>query len=111
MRDVQDHIDNVLDDVALSMDAMRWAPDAVPDLRLRVHREWPAHRQATWRWWCDTCRQPIPLPRWWGSGVPSGGVVLKSGMRAFHETVDPRMPRHAVVERSNRRSTHDERRS
>jgi hypothetical protein len=31
--------------------------------------------------------------------VPDGGVVLPSGMRAYHQTMDPRMPRHAVVER------------
>jgi hypothetical protein len=32
-------------------------------------------------------------------GVPAGGVVLRSGMRAFHQTIDPRTPRHALVER------------
>jgi hypothetical protein len=101
MLDVLDLIDNVLDDVALSNDAMRWAPHSVPDLRIQVHREWAAKRQATWRWWCETCRQPIPQPRWWGQGVPDGGVVLRSGMRAFHQTIDPGAPRHAVVERTS----------
>ena len=99
MREVLDLIDNVLRDVALSEDAMRWAPDSVPDLRIRVHREWPARRQATWRWWCETCRQPLPQPHWWVTGVPAGGVVLSSGMRAYHQTIDPRNPRHALVER------------
>jgi hypothetical protein len=100
MRDVLDLIDNVLADVALSEDAMRWAPDSVPDLRTRIHQEWPAKRQATWRWWCETCRQPIPQPHWLANGVPDGGVVLSSGLRAFHQTIDLRTPRHAIVERA-----------
>ena len=100
MRDVLDLIDNVLDDLALGPDAMRWAPDHAPDLRILVHREWPARRQATWRWWCETCRQPLPQPHWEASGVPAGGVVLSSGMRAFHHTIDPYAPRHPVVERT-----------
>jgi hypothetical protein len=99
VRDVLDLIDQVLDDVSLSSDAMRWSPDGVPDLRLQVHREWPARRQATWRWWCDICRQPLPQPRWWHCGVPPGGVVLPSGQRAFHLTIDPQMPWHPLVER------------
>jgi hypothetical protein len=99
MRDVLDLIDNALREAALSGDAMRWAPNSVPDLRLRVHREWPGRRQATWRWWCEVCRQPVPQPHWWVRGVPDGGVVLASGMRAFHQTTDPRAPRHPVVER------------
>lgn len=99
MRDVLDLIDNVLHDLSLSRDAMRWAPDHVPDLRLLIHREWPAHRQATWRWWCETCRQPLPQPHWEATGVPAGGVVLASGMHAFHHTIDPAAPRHPVIER------------
>ena len=99
-RDVLDLIDHVLRDVSLSEDAMRWAPDSVADLRLLIHREWPARRQATWRWWCETCRQPLPQPHWWIDGVPGGGVVLSSGMRAFHYTTDPRTPRHALVQRA-----------
>jgi hypothetical protein len=100
MGDVLDLIDNVLDDVSLSRDAMRWVPESRPDLRIRVHREWPARRQSTWRWWCETCRQPLPLPHWWRDGVPVGGVILASGMRAFHETIDPDQPRHPLVERA-----------
>ncbi|GAA3961176.1 hypothetical protein [Actinoplanes auranticolor] len=48
-RDVLDLIDHVVRDVSLSEDAMRWAPDSVADLRLLIHREWPARRQATQR--------------------------------------------------------------
>jgi hypothetical protein len=100
MRDVLDLIDNVLDDVSLSRDAMRWVPESRPDLRITVHREWPARRQATWRWWCEICRQPLPQPHWWRDGVPDGGLILPSGMRAFHETIDPSRPRHPLVERT-----------
>jgi hypothetical protein len=108
MRGVLDLIDNVLHDISLSVDAMRWAPDSVLDLRIRIHREWPAKRQATWRWWCETCRQPLPQPHWWVNGVPDGGVVLSSGMRAFHQTIDPRTPRHAIVERATLSAGHGE---
>jgi hypothetical protein len=97
--DLLDLIDNVLQDISVGADAMRWAPESVPDLRLLIHREWPARRQATWRWWCATCRQPLPQPHWRADGVPAGGVVLRSGLRAFHQTIDARQPRHPVVER------------
>jgi hypothetical protein len=107
MRDVLSLIDHVLHDVAVSQDAMRWAPDSVPDLRLRIHRDWSAQRQATWRWWCPTCRQPLPQPHWAVAGVPGGGVVrtfhqTEVGsivLHAYHRTIDPHRPRHAVVER------------
>jgi hypothetical protein len=90
MHDLLDLIDNVLRDVTLSDDAMRWAPDSVPDQRILVHREWPARRQATWRWWCEICRQPLPQPHWF---------VSELVLCAFHHTIDPQHPRHALVER------------
>ncbi|GIE98525.1 hypothetical protein Ari01nite_59900 [Paractinoplanes rishiriensis] len=91
-----DLFDHVLDDMSVGADAMRWAPDrVVPDLRLLFHREWPAHRQATWRWWCEICRQPLPQPHWLARSGPDGEVILL----AYHQTVDPRQPRHPVIER------------
>jgi hypothetical protein len=100
MADVLDSIDETLASVRLSEDAMRWTPDTAVDYRTAITRSMPTELQQTWQWWCTSCCQPIPQPRWWRHGVPEGGAVLSNGLRAYHETTDRRAPWHAIVKRA-----------
>lgn len=82
---ILDTIDTAIADHGVSPDAMRWTPEPMPpDLRPAIYRQQPAERQATWAWWCPTCQQPIPQPRWNMSKPSQFAYHLLDGTLGHH---------------------------
>ncbi|MFJ1539311.1 hypothetical protein ACIODS_12280 [Micromonospora chalcea] len=72
---------------------MRWRPDLEDDdpwadthpvdQRRPAFRAIPPEVQQTWQWWCPTCQQPLPGPRWHRVGQPDGFAYHELDGRSF----------------------------
>ncbi len=79
-----------------------WADTHPVDQRRPAFRRALTAVQQTWQWWCPTCQQPLPQPRWHRPGQPDGFAYHEAMALSIHrihrrDTVDPVHERAAAI--------------